>query len=101
MGKRLLALGLMTEIDKAALSAYCTAWARHVEAEQALQQYGMVLVSKDGGVAYQSPYLSIANKALEQMMKCLVEFGMSPSSRSRVSAASESGEPDKWGSLLP
>lgn len=34
----------------------------------------------------QSPFLAIANKAFEQMRAMLVEFGMTPSSRSRVHA---------------
>jgi len=34
----------------------------------------------------QNPYLAIANKALSNVGKFLVEFGMSPSSRTRISA---------------
>lgn len=34
-----------------------------------------------------NPYLSVANQAYGQMRAILVEFGMTPSSRSRVSAA--------------
>ena len=83
MGKKLHALGLVTEIDKAALTVYCQAWGRWAEAEVNLQKYGPVIFSK-AGIPIQSPYMSIANRALELMMKALVEFGMSPSSRSRV-----------------
>jgi P27 family predicted phage terminase small subunit len=32
----------------------------------------------------QSPYLAILNKAIEQMRTFIVEFGMTPSSRARV-----------------
>ena len=35
----------------------------------------------------QSPYLAVANKAMEQIKAMLTEFGMSPSSRSRVTVA--------------
>jgi hypothetical protein len=38
-----------------------------------------------------SSYLAIANKAFEQLSKMLTEFGMTPSSRSRVSKV----QPDK------
>lgn len=85
LGRQLLAFGLVTEIDKAALALYCQAWARWIEAEEALRTYGVVLKSPSG-FPIQSPYLAIANKAMEQMTKLLVEFGMSPSSRSRVTA---------------
>ncbi|MBI5285340.1 MAG: phage terminase small subunit P27 family [Chloroflexi bacterium] len=85
VGKKLLAYGLVTEIDRSALAIYCQAWARWVEAEQQLGKYGTVIKSPTG-YPMQSPYLAIANKAMEQMAKILVEFGMSPSSRSRVAA---------------
>ena len=76
-------LGLVTEVDKAALAGYCQAWARWVEAEEQLTRFGAVIKSPSG-YPIQSPYLPIANKALDQMTRLLVEFGMSPSSRSRV-----------------
>lgn len=83
MGRKLAAWGLLTEIDGAALALYCQAWARWVEAEAQLLKFGTVIKSPNG-FPIQSPYLPIANKAMEQMTKLLVEFGMSPSSRSRV-----------------
>ncbi|MEX2227480.1 MAG: phage terminase small subunit P27 family [Dehalococcoidia bacterium] len=78
-------LGLLARIDRAALALYCDAWARWCEAQQALQKYGVVVKSPNG-FPMQSPYLAIANKALDQMRLLLGEFGMSPSSRTRVSA---------------
>ncbi len=82
-GGHLLALGLVTEIDRGALALYCQAWGRWVDAEKNLTQFGTV-IKAPGGFLMQSPYLAIANKAQQQMTKLLVEFGMSPSSRSRV-----------------
>ncbi len=82
-GRELLALGLMTEIDKAALAIYCQAWGRWVEAETALRTYG-IMVRSPGGIPMQSPYLAVANKAMEQMRSLLAEFGLSPSSRTRL-----------------
>lgn len=85
IGRKLLACGLMTEIDGAALALYCTSWARWVEAEGNLVRYGTV-IKAPSGYPIISPYLSIANTAMAQMTRLLVEFGMSPSSRSRVVA---------------
>jgi P27 family predicted phage terminase small subunit len=84
-GRFLLQLGLVSDLDHAALAAYCTAYGRWVEAEQALKAYGLMLKSPNG-FPVQSPYLAVANRALEQMRSLLSEFGMSPASRSRVSA---------------
>jgi len=85
-GRKLAACGLVTDIDAAALALYCQAWARWVEAEGNLVRFGVVIKSPSG-FPIQSPYLAIANKAMEQMAKLLVEFGMSPSSRTRVAVA--------------
>lgn len=81
--KVLMDLGLYTEVDRAALAMYCQAWGRWVEAERELVKQGAVLTS-DKGNLYQNPWLHVANKAWEQMRKVLAEFGLSPSSRSRL-----------------
>jgi len=81
----LVGYGLLTKIDRAALALYCEAWGRWVEAEKALRTYG-VMIKAPSGFPMQSPYLAIANKAMEQMRAMLGEFGMSPSSRTRVHA---------------
>ena len=77
----------MTDLDVAALAGYSVAYARWCDAEKALRTYGMMVKDADG-LPIQSPYLAVANKAYDQMRVMMVEFGMSPSSRSRVSAGS-------------
>jgi P27 family predicted phage terminase small subunit len=86
IGRKLLECGLMTEIDGPALALYCQAWSRWVEAEENLVKYGTVIKSPSG-FPMPSPYLAIANKAMAQMTRVLVEFGMSPSARTRVSVS--------------
>lgn len=80
----LLDLGLYTVVDRAALAMYCQAWGRWVEAERKLAKEGPVLTS-DKGNLYQNPWFHVANKAWEQMRKILAEFGLTPSSRARLS----------------
>src|SRR4051794_18536415 len=92
-GRKLLSFGLVTEIDVAALAVYCQAWGRWVEAEDQLHKFGTVIKSPNG-YPIPSPYLPIANKAMEQMTRLLVEFGMSPSSRSRVSVQPAAAPPE-------
>jgi len=94
LGKQLATLGLLTNIDRAALALYCQAWARWLEAEKALKTYG-VMVKSPNGFPMQSPYLAVANKAMEQIRAMLTEFGMSPSSRTRVHAAPQADEEDE------
>jgi P27 family predicted phage terminase small subunit len=82
--------GLLTKIDRAALLAYCTAYSTWIAAQEQVRKHG-VLIKSPSGFPMQSPYLQIANKAMIEMRKWLVEFGMTPSSRSRV----EANKPEK------
>ncbi len=84
MAKELHALGLLTKIDLVGLAAYCSTYALWLKAQAQIQTHG-VLIKAQSGFPMQSPYLQISNKAMEEMRKWLVEFGMTPSSRSRVS----------------
>jgi P27 family predicted phage terminase small subunit len=92
-------LGLLTQIDRAALAMYCEAWGRWVEAEDCLKRYG-VMVKSPSGFPMQSPYLAVANKAIEQMRGLLSEFGMSPASRTRISVEPLSEEDAAMMALL-
>lgn len=82
-------LGLLTQIDRAALAAYCQAWGRWVEAERILKEKGPPLYKTKKGNVITSPMLWVANKSLEQMHKFLIEFGMTPASRSRISVKTD------------
>ena len=75
---------LLTAADRSALAAYCTTYARWVEAEEQVKKYGAIVKSPDKGFPMKSPYLTIADQALETMRKFMVEFGLTPSSRSRI-----------------
>ena len=82
ISKRLHRLKLLTEIDGTALAAYCIEYARWEDACSMLFAHGTV--GKVGKIIMQSPYLAVANRASSEMRKWLVEFGMTPSARSRV-----------------
>lgn len=84
ISRELLALGLLTSIDRAALAAYCMAWSRWARAEEKVQQTGEVIKSSKSGYPIQNPYVGVANTAMDHMRKLLVEFGMTPASRSRI-----------------
>ena len=77
-------LGLLTHVDRAAISAYCLAWGRWVAAEREITKSGEVLKSPESGNLYRSPWLDVANRAMAQMLETLREFGMTPSSRAKV-----------------
>ena len=92
-------------MDRAALTAYFQAYGDSVEAEGQPRKYGKVVKSPvrrtvrrskrdeiaeaTGGYPMQSPFQAIRNPALETMHRFLIEFGMTPASRSRVVAVPE------------
>lgn len=76
-------LGLLTPIDRAAFAAYCASYARWAKVEMKLLDKG-VLVKGAKGQIITSPLLWISTSAMKQMLKFGVEFGLTPSSRSRL-----------------
>lgn len=97
--KELETLGLVTLLDRAALAAYCQAYGRWVRAEKALAEKGEI-VKSPSGYPIQNPFLAIANKAWDQMMRVLPEFGMTPSARTRVKAEKDEQPQDPLIALL-
>lgn len=75
--------GLLTLADRAALAAYCQAYARWVEAEEHLKRTP-VLLKAPSGYVQQSPWLSVANKQMELMGRYMTELGLTPIARSRL-----------------
>lgn len=84
VAKQLKECGILTKIDAPALALYCDALARWKEATDRIEATGGPVTISPNGFLIQSPYVSIANKAWDQMLRILVEFGMSPSSRTKV-----------------
>lgn len=83
--KELYQLGLLTAIDQDALAMYCVVFVRWQKAEKMVREKGEIIKTAAGNII-QNPFLSIANRALDQLNKMGAEFGMTPSSRSRVKA---------------
>jgi P27 family predicted phage terminase small subunit len=75
--------GVLTIADRAALGAYCQAYARWVEAEEKLRETPKLLKTPSGYVQ-QSPWLSIANKQMELMNRYMSELGLTPVARTRL-----------------
>jgi len=82
MCKLLEPLGLLSAIDGAALGIYCQAFSRLVEAEKAIAENGIVHV--EGLCLKTRPEVLIAEKAMRTLRTMAAEFGMTPSSRSRI-----------------
>lgn len=81
-------LKLLTPLDRAALAAYCGAYGLWAEATEAIQKFG-TMVKSPSGYPIQSPYVSVANRQAEIMLRIASEFGFTPASRSRISTPIE------------
>jgi P27 family predicted phage terminase small subunit len=83
LAQQLHHLGVLTELDRSVLAAYCQAYGRWVDAERRLKETPPLLKTPAGYVQ-PSPWLAISNKSVELMHKFATELGLSPASRSRV-----------------
>jgi P27 family predicted phage terminase small subunit len=100
-------LALVSEIDRAALAAYCQAYGRWVQAERALARMAekdqlthALMIKTTNGNAIQNPLVGTANHAMNEMMRFAGEFGMTPSARSRINVGNigaPSGQEEKKG----
>lgn len=89
MAKQMEQLGILTEIDMAAFAGYCQAYARWKEAEEYISEHGTIMKTPSG-YSQQVPQVSIAQTYLKIMNRFCEQFGLTPSSRSRIVA--ETGE---------
>ena len=98
ISKKLHRLGLLTEIDVNALALYCQAFGRWVDAQKEIDKRGLLATTTNGNLV-QSPYVGIANTAMRDCYTYLTAFGMTPSSRTKVTAA-KSGPKSKFTGLI-
>lgn len=94
-------IGLLSEVDRAALAAYAQAYGRWVQAERAIakmaekdQLTGGLMIKTSNGNAIQNPLVGTANKAAADMMRYAAEFGMTPSARTRIAAETPEEDED-------
>ena len=86
-------LQLLTVVDVNPLAAYCAAYKRWREAEEALIDiakrdpvtHGLIVKTRNGGVM-QNPLVLTARQASNDMLSFATEFGMTPAARSRIAA---------------
>ena len=86
LGEELESLGLVSNIDYAAFAVYCQAYGRWVYAEKQINKLG------DDGLISRGSYglaqwFRMSMQLMDQLRKMLIEFGMTPSSRTRVRLA--------------
>lgn len=92
-------LELLTQIDRAALAAYCQSFAIWRTAVEAINEmaardeltHGLMIRTKSGNTI-QNPLVGAINKAAASMVRYAAEFGMTPSARSRIAVFDKLGD---------
>lgn len=98
MTKLLDEMNVLTLVDGNALCRYCLLWARYVDVEKWLIKYGrngnaMPIVRHEKVVAFgRLPQTSVAAQLCDQLLRLEQQFGLTPSSRSRMTTAAAPGE---------
>jgi P27 family predicted phage terminase small subunit len=84
--------GQVTAVDRGVLVGYCLKYAQWqaLEAEAARHPF---VVKSPSGYPMPNPALGMANKVFALFLKAAAELGITPSSRSRVSASGGSAQP--------
>lgn len=86
-------LGLLTEIDGHALGRYCLAMASLLKAQAVLEAKGFT-VSTPSGYKQQRPEVAIVRNMLLITRAYAIEFGMTPSARTRIHMPEEGADDD-------
>jgi P27 family predicted phage terminase small subunit len=80
---QLVALDVINTLDLAVLAVYCNSCAAWADAISAINKFGEVIKTHNGN-PIQSPYVSIANKHAETMLRCCAELGLTPAARQKL-----------------
>lgn len=96
ISKELDALGLLTIVDRVAMAGYCQAYSRWRQAEEAISEHGltMTVITESGSVERPRPEVAIAQKYLGIVKVFCAEFGLTPSSRGRMTLPEKEDDDD-------
>ena len=92
------AVGMLTHLDRAVLTAYCEAWALWLEAMQDVRARG-VEVQGSRKSRIKNPNLVIASDWLKHLHRLATELGLSPASRTRVQVDPKAPAADDLGAF--
>ena len=86
---QLIAQGTVNEIDEKSIARYCEAWAEYRLLTAFINENGRTYVVMEKGFAKSRrayPEVGMRERASQTMLRFEQEFGLTPSSRSRISA---------------
>lgn len=103
ISKELMAVGVLTMADRVALAAYCQLYERWVTDEEELaehrRKYNSTLIETRSGYSVH-PLVRSIRQTLELIKGYLIEFGLTPSSRTRIKVPPKKPE-SGWDAFTP
>ena len=75
--------GIITSGDVAPFVLYCQAYGEYIQAQRAVNDIDCLIV-ETSATTKPHPMLAIRDKAAMMLLKVAIEFGLTPSSRSRI-----------------
>ena len=90
----------IAELDRSALAAYCTEWARYVNANNKLRLANTLLAESTKGTKMPHPLLRVSDRALANMLRICQEFGLTPASRTRLNINAGAADEDPLEKLI-
>ena len=78
-------IGLITKVDMASLMSVCMEWGIYCEACDIVSSQGLQVMDDKGNLQV-NPARRIANDAFKNYKSMCIEFGMTPASRTKISA---------------
>ena len=97
--KELDVMGILASADRALLSLYCIAWGEYDDAMRDIAKNGLVFRLENGYEAPR-PIVKIRDAAEKRLFKLCVQFGFSPSARSKVKVPEKPKVQDTMALLL-
>jgi P27 family predicted phage terminase small subunit len=103
------AMGLLTLVDRATLATYCAAWSELHDATRTLDTEGRIIevevFARDSGEKVGTrktihPAVRLQREAFRLVKQFLGEFGLSPSSRTRLTVPKKQDEADPLQALI-
>ena len=74
---------ILTSVDQKILLIYCNTWSVYREAEKNIVKNGFY-ETLDNGYPAQNPAVSVMHTARKDLIRLLVELGMTPAARTRI-----------------
>jgi hypothetical protein len=91
--------GHLSPIDAPLLARLCVALAYADEANEKLEELGLLIRAPNTGLPLQSPYLPVLNRQTEIARKLAAELALPPAQRNRVGPYEPDGAASAWDAL--